>query len=125
MTQSAQWFERTLDDSANKRLTIPEAFLASDAILDIAINVFDGLVVYEKMIQRHIDQELPFMLTENILMEAVKKGGDRQELHEKIRLHSMEASAVVKREGKENDLLQRILEDEAFDLSEKELGPHP
>ncbi|RQD67188.1 MAG: adenylosuccinate lyase [Tindallia sp. MSAO_Bac2] len=122
MTQSSQWFERTLDDSANKRLTIPEAFLATDAILDIAINVFDGLVVYEKMIQRHIEQELPFMLTENILMEAVQKGGDRQELHERIRVHSMEASREVKKEGKENDLLARILEDDAFDLSEKELN---
>ncbi len=122
MTQSAQWFERTLDDSANKRLTIPEAFLATDAILDIAINVFDGLVVYKKMIEKHIEQELPFMLTENILMEAVKKGGDRQELHEKIRLHSMEASRMVKEEGEENDLLKRILEDVSFDLTEKELA---
>lgn len=121
MTQSAQWFERTLDDSANKRLTIPEAFLATDAILDIAINIFDGLIVYKKMIQKHIQQELPFMLTENILMEAVKKGGDRQELHEKIRVHSMEAARMVKEEGKQNDLLHRILQDDSFDLTDKEL----
>lgn len=121
MTQSAQWFERTLDDSANKRLTIPEAFLATDAILDISLNVFNGLVVYDKMIARNIQRELPFMITENIIMRAVQNGGDRQELHEKIRQHSMEASRVVKEDGGDNDLLKRILEDPTFDLSKAEI----
>ncbi|WP_026476079.1 adenylosuccinate lyase [Alkaliphilus transvaalensis] len=121
MTASTQWFERTLDDSANKRIVVPEAFLATDAILDIAINVCDGLVVYEKMIQQHISNELPFMATENILMEAVKQGGDRQELHEKIRIHSMEAAKQVKMEGKSNDLIDRILNDSDFNLSKEQL----
>lgn len=121
LVQATQWFERTLDDSANKRLSIPESFLALDACLDIAINVTDGLVVYENMIRRHIDAELPFMMTENILMEAVKKGGDRQDLHEAIRVHSMEAARQVKMEGKDNDLLERIAEDPLFSLTLQEL----
>lgn len=121
MTASVQWFERTLDDSANRRIVLPEAFMATDAILEIAINVCDGLVVYEKMIQQHINNELPFMATENILMEAVKLGGDRQELHEKIRLHSMEAARQVKMEGRQNDLIERILQDGDFKLSKNQL----
>ncbi|MGE4282897.1 MAG: adenylosuccinate lyase, partial [Clostridia bacterium] len=104
ITASTQWFERTLDDSANKRISIPEAFLATDAVLNIYMNVVDGLVVYPKVIEQHINRELPFMATENIMMNAVKKGGDRQELHEKIRIYSMEAAKQVKVEGKENDL---------------------
>lgn len=118
MTASTQWFERTLDDSANRRIAIPESFLAVDSILDIAQNVVSGLVVYEKMITKHVMAELPFMVTENILMEAVKAGGDRQELHEAIRLHSMEAGKQVKMEGLENDLIDRILADKSFNLSE-------
>ncbi|WIF94699.1 adenylosuccinate lyase [Caminicella sporogenes] len=121
LTVSTQWFERTLDDSANRRITIAETFLAVDAILDIAINITSNLVVNEKVIYKHIEQELPFMATENILMESVKKGGDRQELHEKIRLHSMEAAKKVKQEGKENDLLQRIAKDDSFNLSINEI----
>ncbi len=121
MTAAEQWFERTLDDSANKRIAIPEAFLAVDAILALCINVSDGLVVYENVIHSHLMSELPFMATENILMDAVKKGGDRQELHEKIRVHSQAAAAVVKKEGKPNDLLRRIALDPAFDLAESEL----
>ncbi|MBQ4516292.1 MAG: adenylosuccinate lyase, partial [Clostridia bacterium] len=105
ITASTQWFERTLDDSANKRISVPEAFLAVDAILSIYLNVVDGLVVYPKVINKHIMDELPFMTTENIMMQAVKKGGDRQELHERIRVHSMAAAKVVKEEGKANDLL--------------------
>ncbi len=118
---ATQWFERTLDDSANRRISIGESFLAMDAILDIAINVTSGLVVHEKMIERNLALELPFMATENILMEAVKKGGDRQELHEHIRTHSVAAAAVVKDQGKENDLLDRIMKDPAFGLSEEEI----
>lgn len=117
MTVSTQWFERTLDDSANRRISIPEAFLAVDAILEICINIFSGLVVYEKVINQHVMNELPFMATENIMMEAVKRGGDRQELHEKIRTHSMEAAKQVKMEGKSNDLLIRIAEDDTFKLT--------
>ena len=117
MTASTQWFERTLDDSANRRLAIPESFLAIDAILDIAANVTNGLVVHEKVIRQHIMQEIPFMATENIIMEAVKKGGDRQELHERIRSHSMEAGRQVKELGLANDLLIRIAEDPSFGLS--------
>lgn len=117
MTASTQWFERTLDDSANRRLAIPESFLAVDAILDIAANVTNGLVVHEKVIRQHIMQEIPFMATENIIMEAVKKGGDRQELHERIRSHSMEAGRQVKELGLANDLLIRIAEDPVFGLS--------
>ena len=121
MTSGAQWFERTLDDSANKRLSVPEAFLAADAVLDLCINVADGLVVYPKMIKKHLLEELPFMATENIMMEAVKRGGDRQELHEKIRVHSMDAGRVVKVEGGKNDLLDRIAADSAFGVTREEL----
>lgn len=122
MTTSAQWFERTLDDSAIRRISIPEAFMAVDAILEICVNITDGLVVYEKVIRQHIMNELPFMATENILMEAVKRGGDRQELHEQIRIHSMEAAKQVKMEGKENDLFQRIIRDEMFQLTEDDMN---
>ena len=122
ITASTQWFERTLDDSANKRISIPEAFLAVDAILSIYMNVVDGLVVYDKVIAQHIDRELPFMATENIMMQAVKKGGDRQNLHECIRRHSMEAGKRVKMEGKDNDLLDRILADPTFMLTKEELS---
>ena len=122
MTAAEQWFERTLDDSANKRISVPEAFLAVDAILGIYANVASGLVVYPNMIHKHIMDELPFMATENIMMEAVKKGGDRQELHEKIRVYSMEAGSVVKNEGKPNDLLTRIVNDPAFGLKEEDLA---
>lgn len=111
---ATQWFERTLDDSANKRISIPEAFLAIDGILDLYLNITDGLVVYPKVIESHLMKELPFMATEMILMDAVKAGGDRQELHEHIRVHSMEAGKMVKVEGKENDLLERIAADDAF-----------
>lgn len=111
---ATQWFERTLDDSANKRISIPEAFLAIDGILDLYLNITDGLVVYPKVIESHLMKELPFMATEMILMDAVKAGGDRQELHERIRIHSMEAGKMVKVEGKDNDLLERIAADELF-----------
>ena len=121
LTASAQWMERTLDDSANKRLSVPEAFLATDGILNLVANVTDGLVVYEKMITKHLMQELPFMATENILMDAVKAGGDRQQLHEKIRQHAMEAGKRVKEEGKDNDLLERIAADPAFPQDADEL----
>lgn len=117
ITASTQWFERTLDDSANKRISIPESFLAADAILNIYLNVAAGMVVYPKVIEQHILKELPFMATENIMMQAVKNGGDRQELHEKIRIHSMAAARVVKEEGKENDLIERIVKDESFNLN--------
>ncbi len=122
ITASTQWFERTLDDSANKRLSVSEAFLATDAILDIYGNVVDGLVVYDKVIRKRIMEELPFMATENIIMEGVKRGGDRQELHESIRIHSMEAGKKVKVEGKSNDLIKRILADETFKISEQEVN---
>ncbi len=121
ITASTQWFERTLDDSANRRISIPEAFLATDAILSIYLNIAQGFVVYPKVIESHIMSELPFMATENIMMQAVKKGGDRQELHEKIRVHSMEAGRMVKEEGKPNDLLTRIAADPAFGLDLEEL----
>ncbi|MFC1762633.1 adenylosuccinate lyase [Planctomycetota bacterium] len=114
MTAAEQWFERTLDDSANKRIVIPEAFLATDGILEILNNVLDGLVVYPKVIKAHVDAELPFMATENILMAAVKAGGDRQELHERIRTHSHAAAAQVKLQGKVNDLIERLQADSAF-----------
>ena len=116
ITASTQWFERTLDDSANKRISISEAFLATDGILQLYLNVSEGLVVYPKMITKRLMEELPFMATENIMMEAVKKGGDRQELHERIRIHSMEAGKQVKEEGKANDLLERIAADPAFHI---------
>jgi len=122
MTQATQWFERSLDDSANRRITIAEGFLTADAILDIANNVTSNLVVYEKVITARLMSELPFMATENILMEAVNKGGDRQALHERIRVHSMEAGKQVKVHGLENDLLERISKDEAFNLSETEIN---
>ncbi len=115
-TAATQWFERTLDDSANKRLSVPESFLALDATLLIFHNVVSGLVVFPKMIRKRIDAELPFMMTENIMMEAVKRGGDRQDLHEAIRLHSMAAGQRVKQDGLENDLLQRISDDPQFNL---------
>jgi adenylosuccinate lyase len=122
MTQATQWFERSLDDSANRRITIGESFLTVDSILDIANNVTSNLVVYEKVIEKRLLSELPFMATENILMEAVKKGGDRQDLHEKIRIHSMEAGKQVKVYGNKNDLLERIANDTSFNLSEKEIS---
>ncbi len=121
MTASTQWFERTLDDSANKRLALPQAFLAVDAILMIWHNILDGLVVYPKIIERRIMSELPFMATEYIIMEGVKAGGDRQELHEKIRVHSMEAAKQVKVEGKDNDLIERIIADETFKIDKAKL----
>ena len=121
ITSATQWFERTLDDSANKRLSIPEGFLAIDGILDLCLNVVDGLVVYPKVIEKHMMAELPFMATENIMMDAVKAGGDRQELHERIRELSMEAGRTVKVEGKDNDLLERIAADPAFNLTIDEL----
>ena len=121
-TTATQWFERTLDDSANKRLSIPEAFLAVDGILSLYANVADGLVVYPKVIEQRLRKELPFMATENIMMDAVKKrGADRQQLHERIRVHSMDASKVIKEEGGENDLLERIANDEAFGVTLQEL----
>ena len=120
MVEATQWLERSLDDSANKRLAIPQAFMAADAILEIGINVTDGLVVYENMIRKHIDEELPFMATENILMEAVKRGGDRQELHEVIRELSMKAAYRVKYEGLNNNLIDLIIKDEAFNMLDKE-----
>ncbi len=117
ITAATQWFERTLDDSANKRISIPEAFLAVDAILNIYLNITDGLVVYPKVIEKHLYEELPFMATENIMMEAVKRGGDRQELHERIRVHSMEAGKQVKLYGLKNDLAERIASDSIFGMT--------
>ena len=121
ITSATQWFERTLDDSANKRLSVPEGFLATDGILDLCLNVVDGLVVYPKVIEKRLMSELPFMATENIMMDAVKVGGDRQELHERIRELSMEAGRNVKVEGKENNLLELIAADSAFNLSLEDL----
>ena len=121
ITASGQWFERTLDDSANKRISVSEAFLAVDAVLELYINVVSGLVVYPKMIEKHLLAELPFMATENIMMAAVKKGGDRQELHEKIRQHSMAAGKVVKVDGMPNDLPERIANDPAFSMTLEEI----
>lgn len=120
LVQATQWLERSLDDSANKRLSIPQAFMAADAILEIGINVTDGLVVYESMINKHINEELPFMATENILMEAVKRGGDRQELHEEIRELSMKAAYRVKHEGLNNNLIDLILESDKFNMLKRE-----
>ena len=117
LVASTQWFERTLDDSANKRLSVPEGFLAVDGILDLYLNVVDGLVVYPKVIEKHMMAELPFMATENIMMDAVKAGGDRQELHERIRELSMEAGRNVKEKGLDNNLLELIAADPAFNLS--------
>ena len=121
ITSATQWFERTLDDSANKRLSVPEGLLAIDGILDLCLNVVDGLVVYPKVIEKHMMAELPFMATENIMMDAVKAGGDRQELHERIRELSMEAGRNVKVEGKDNNLLELIAADPAFNLTLEEL----
>lgn len=121
ITAATQWFERTLDDSANKRISIPEAFLAVDAILSLYINVVDGLVVYPKVIYQQFMREIPFMATENIMMDAVKKGGDRQELHEKIRVYSMEAGKTVKLEGKDNNLVDLIANDPAFGLTKEDI----
>jgi adenylosuccinate lyase len=113
-TSGAQWLERTLDDSANRRLVLPEMFLAIDSTLNVVLNVVKGLVVYPKMIERHVRQELPFMASESILMEAVKAGGNRQKLHEKIRKYSMEAAGLIKEKGLDNDLLERIIKDKDF-----------
>ncbi len=121
LVASTQWFERTLDDSANKRLSVPEGFLAIDGILDLYLNVVDGLVVYPKVIEKHLMAELPFMATENIMMDAVKAGGDRQELHEKIRQLSMQAGKAVKEEGKDNNLLELIAADPEFHMSLEDL----
>lgn len=121
ITEATQWFERTLDDSANKRISVPEAFLAVDGILNLYENVADGLVVYPKVILQHLNRELPFMATENIMMDAVKRGADRQQLHERIRVHSMAASRIIKEEGGENDLLDRIASDPAFGVTRAEL----
>ena len=121
ITSATQWFERTLDDSANKRLSIPEGFLAIDGILDLCLNVVDGLVVYDKVITKHLMAELPFMATENIMMDAVMKGGNRQELHEKIRQHSIAAGKVIKEEGGENDLVDRIAADPDFMTTKEEI----
>lgn len=121
ITSATQWFERTLDDSANKRLSIPEGFLAIDGILDLCLNVVDGLVVYPKVIEKHFMAEIPFMATENIMMDAVKQGGNRQELHEKIRQLSMEAGKIVKEEGKDNNLVDLIAADPAFGLTKEQI----
>lgn len=121
-TAGTQWFERTLDDSANKRISVAEGFLAVDSILNIYINITRGLVVYDKVITRRVMEKLPFMATENIMMQAVKKGGNRQELHEKLRVHSHAAAARVKSEGKDNDLVQRIAEDDAFPVTLEEIN---
>ena len=121
MTAATQWLERTLDDSANKRISVAEGFLATDAILELYINIVDAIVVYPKMIEKRLLSELPFMATENILMEAVKRGGDRQLLHERIRVHSMDAGRVVKVEGGENDLIDRIAADDAFGMTKDEI----
>lgn len=121
ITASTQWFERTLDDSANKRISVPEAFLALDGVLNLYLNVSSNMVVYEKVIAKHVNDELPFMATENIIMECVKKGGDRQELHERIRTHSMDAAYRVKSEGLNNDLLDRIANDPFFNLTKEEI----
>ncbi len=122
MVAATQWFERTLDDSANKRLTVPQAFLAVDAILLIWSNIMNGIVVYENRINRHIMEELPFMATEYIIMEEVKAGGDRQEIHETIRVHSMEASKKVKMEGMENDLIARIMNDSSLKMDKSKIA---
>ena len=124
LTAATQWFERTLDDSANKRISVSEAFLATDSILELYINISEGLVVYPKVIEAHLMAELPFMATENIMMDAVKAGGDRQELHELIREHSMAAGKVVKEEGKPNDLIDRIAKDPKFGMTKEQIESH-
>jgi adenylosuccinate lyase len=121
ITASTQWFERTLDDSANKRIAVAEAFLALDGVLNLYMNISENMVIYPKVIGSHVKSELPFMATENIIMGAVKKGGDRQELHERIRQHSMDAGRVVKVEGKENDLIERIIKDDFFNMTQEEI----
>lgn len=121
ITASTQWFERTLDDSANKRISVAEGFLALDGVLNLYINIAENMVVYDKVIAAHVNNELPFMATENIMMESVKRGGDRQELHENIREHSMAAAQRVKGEGLDNDLIKRIMEDDSFNLSKEEI----
>ena len=121
ITAGTQWFERTLDDSANKRIAMAEGFLAADAILNILLNVSDGLVVYPKVVRSRVMAELPFMASENIMMKAVKKGGDRQELHERLREHAVAAAAVVKQEGKPNDMIARVEADPAFGLTREEI----
>lgn len=121
ITASTQWFERTLDDSANKRITMPQIYLTVDAILTLYVNILEGLVVYEKVICKHINEELPFMATETILMEAVKKGGDRQDLHEKIRVYAMETARNIKEKGLHNDLLEKIIKDPCFLLDDQEI----
>ncbi|MBU3093321.1 adenylosuccinate lyase [Clostridium sp. CM028] len=121
ITAATQWFERTLDDSANKRISVAEAFLALDGVLNLYMNIAGNMVVYEKVITAHVNHELPFMATENILMEAVKRGGDRQELHENIRVHSMAAAKRVKEEGLNNDLIERIINDDSFRMSKEEI----
>ena len=123
-TTATQWFERTLDDSANKRISVPEAFLAVDAILNIYENVASGLVVHEKVIEKHILEELPFMASENIMMDAVKRGGDRQQLHEQIRRHSLEAGRTVKELGLTNNLIELLAADPLFGMSREELSAH-
>jgi adenylosuccinate lyase len=124
VTSATQWFERTLDDSANKRISVPEAFLAIDAILNIYLNVASGLIVHEKVIAKHIQEELPFMASENIMMDAVRRGGDRQVLHEEIRKMSIEAGHAVKDEGKENNLLELIAQNPMFGMTLEELSAH-
>lgn len=121
LTASTQWLERTLDDSANRRIAVAEAFLATDAVLKIVINIASGMVVYPKVIQKHLDENLPFIATENILMESVRRGGDRQELHEHIRVHSMEAARRIKEEGSDCDLISRIANDSAFKMSQEDI----
>ena len=121
MTAGTQWLERTLDDSANRRISIPEAFLAVDGILNLYINVIRGVTVYPKVIEKHLMEELPFMATENILMDCVRRGGDRQTLHEAIRRHSVAAGKAIKQEGKDNDLLDRIAADPVFGLSREDI----
>ena len=121
MTVAGQWFERTLDDSANRRISVPEAFLATDAVLNLCANVSDGLVVYPKVIEQRLMKELPFMATENIMMDAVKRGGNRQDLHERIRVHSLAAAKVIKEEGGSNDLVDRIAGDPSFGITKEEI----
>ena len=121
MTAATQWFERTLDDSANRRLSLPEAFLATDAVLELYANIADGMVVYPQMIARRVNENLPFMATEDIIMESVKNGGDRQEIHERVRVHSQAAAMRMKQEGLESDLLERIADDPAFPMSREAL----
>ena len=121
MTAGSQWFERTLDDSANRRISIPESFLAVDGILSLYINIVQGVTVYPKVVRKHLMEELPFMATENILMYCVKKGGDRQTLHEAIRNHSVAAGKAIKRDGADNDLLRRIADDPVFGITMSEI----